>query len=117
MQQFAAYAGLAHCNHKPYVATRGKWVFVLHSFQLQSSFIQSVFQLHGGCILQLHWTCMLTAWGLHSSCTPAFQLQVCMMTAWGLHLSCIPAFWMHACIPDALGLCILARKISRLRAY
>ena len=51
MQQFAAYAGFAHCNRKPYAATWGKWVFVLHRFQLQSSCTQRVFQMHGGCIL------------------------------------------------------------------
>ena len=51
VQQLAAYAGLALCNHKPHAATCSKCVFVLQRFQLQSSCTQPVFQLHGGCTL------------------------------------------------------------------
>ena len=29
MQQYAAYAGPAHCNHKPYAATCGMWALVI----------------------------------------------------------------------------------------
>ena len=51
MQQYAAYVGPAHCNHKPYAATCGMWALV----------ITGPVQQYAGYASPVHCNCKLCA--------------------------------------------------------